>query len=156
MAIMESDMTYLINLAQSNDLLIFNFILLPTGNRIEDFFFEKIDKKKPNRLTNLEYVGQDMIEAGNEFGSGIPYGESYKLLIFLMEFTKNFRNSHFLSYYYSLITAKLKVSISSMNYLVKVGPNTRCCGVQVIDFFSTHLKEHKVYQVIAMTIIFCI
>lgn len=45
-----------------------------TGNRIEDFFYEKIDKKKPNRLSNLEYVGMDMIEAGNDFGPGIAYG----------------------------------------------------------------------------------
>lgn len=45
-----------------------------TGNRIEDFFYEKIDKKKPNRLSNLEYVGTDMIEAGNDFGPGIAYG----------------------------------------------------------------------------------
>lgn len=44
------------------------------GNRIEDFFYEKIDKKKPNRLSNLEYVGMDMIEAGNDFGPGIAYG----------------------------------------------------------------------------------
>ena len=44
------------------------------GNRIEDFFYEKIDKKRPNRLSNLEYVGLDMIEAGNDFGPGIAYG----------------------------------------------------------------------------------
>ncbi|CAG5092963.1 Similar to SH3GLB1: Endophilin-B1 (Gallus gallus) [Cotesia congregata] len=43
---------------------------------IEDFFYEKIDKKKPNRLSNLEYVGIDMIEAGNEFGSGVAYGSA--------------------------------------------------------------------------------
>ncbi|XP_033220460.1 endophilin-B1 isoform X2 [Belonocnema kinseyi] len=46
------------------------------GNRIEDFFYEKIDKRKPNRLSNLEYVGQDMIDAGNEFGPGIAYGSA--------------------------------------------------------------------------------
>ncbi|KAK0097517.1 hypothetical protein PV326_001439 [Microctonus aethiopoides] len=52
-------------------------VLTPNpGNRIEDFFYEKIDKKKPNRLSNLEYVGIDMIEAGNEFGPGIAYGSS--------------------------------------------------------------------------------
>ncbi|XP_043278846.1 endophilin-B1 isoform X2 [Venturia canescens] len=52
-------------------------VLTPNpGNRIEDFFYEKIDKKKPNRLSNLEYVGIDMIEAGNEFGPGIPYGSA--------------------------------------------------------------------------------
>lgn len=47
------------------------------GNRIEDFFYEKIDKRKPNRLSNLEYVGQDMIDAGNEFGPGIAYGTHF-------------------------------------------------------------------------------
>ena len=29
---------------------------------------------KNERLTNLEYLGNDMIEAGNEFGTGTPYG----------------------------------------------------------------------------------
>lgn len=48
---------------------------LQTGNRIEDFFYTKIDKKRPSRLSNLEYVGIDMIEAGNDFGPGIAYGE---------------------------------------------------------------------------------
>ena len=28
------------------------------------------------RLTNLEYLGADMIEAGNEFSSGTPYGSA--------------------------------------------------------------------------------
>merc|ERR1712088_372077 len=28
------------------------------------------------RLTNLEYLGTDMIEAGNEFSSGTPYGSA--------------------------------------------------------------------------------
>jgi hypothetical protein len=28
------------------------------------------------RLTNLEYLGADMIEAGNEFGVGTPYGSA--------------------------------------------------------------------------------
>lgn len=44
------------------------------GNRVEDFLFEKIEKKRPNRLSNLEYLGLDMIEAGNEFGPGTAYG----------------------------------------------------------------------------------
>lgn len=38
-------------------------VLTPNpGNRIEDFIFEKIEKKKPTRLSNLEYMGLDMIE----------------------------------------------------------------------------------------------
>lgn len=34
------------------------------GNRVEDFIFEKIEKKKPQRLSNIEHLGLDMIEAG--------------------------------------------------------------------------------------------
>lgn len=38
-------------------------VLIPNpGNRAEDFIFEKIEKKKPVRLSNLEYLGMDMIE----------------------------------------------------------------------------------------------
>ncbi|XP_047117369.1 endophilin-B1 isoform X1 [Schistocerca piceifrons] len=52
-------------------------VLTPNpGNRVEDFLFEKIEKKRPNRLTNLEYLGLDMIEAGNEFGPGTAYGSA--------------------------------------------------------------------------------
>ncbi|XP_077286986.1 SH3 domain containing GRB2 like, endophilin-B isoform X2 [Arctopsyche grandis] len=52
-------------------------VLTPNpGNRVEDFIFEKIEKKKPNRLSNLEYLGLDMIEAGNEFGQSTPYGSA--------------------------------------------------------------------------------
>ncbi|KAI4465452.1 sh3 domain-containing [Holotrichia oblita] len=52
-------------------------VLIPNpGNRIEDFIYEKIEKKKPTRLSNLEYLGLDMIEAGNEFGPGTSYGST--------------------------------------------------------------------------------
>lgn len=38
-------------------------VLTPNpGNRAEDYLFEKIEKKKPVRLSNLEYLGLDMIE----------------------------------------------------------------------------------------------
>ncbi|GBP12385.1 Endophilin-B1 [Eumeta japonica] len=46
------------------------------GNRIEDFIFEKIEKKKPNRLSNLECLGLNMVEAGNDFGPDTPYGSA--------------------------------------------------------------------------------
>jgi hypothetical protein len=52
-------------------LIVYKFI----GYRVEDFLYEKIEKKRPNRLSNLEYFGQDMNEAGNEFGPGTPYGK---------------------------------------------------------------------------------
>lgn len=51
-------------------------VLTPNiGSRLEDFVFDKIEKKKPNRLSNLEYLGIDMIEAGNDFGPGTAYGK---------------------------------------------------------------------------------
>lgn len=43
---------------------------------MEDYLFEKIDKKKPNRLSNLEWLGQDMISAGNVFGPSTSYGNN--------------------------------------------------------------------------------
>lgn len=52
-------------------------VLIPNpGNRIEDFIYDRIEKKRPARLSNLEYLGLDMIEAGNEFGPGTAYGTS--------------------------------------------------------------------------------
>ncbi|KAK9869535.1 hypothetical protein WA026_003291 [Henosepilachna vigintioctopunctata] len=52
-------------------------VLIPNpGNRIEDFIYEKIEKKKPSRLSNLEYLGLDMVEAGNVFGPGTAYGST--------------------------------------------------------------------------------
>ncbi|XP_055838353.1 endophilin-B1 isoform X2 [Episyrphus balteatus] len=50
-------------------------VLIPNpGNRVEDYIFEKIEKKKPSRLSNLEYLALDMIEAGGDFGQDSPYG----------------------------------------------------------------------------------
>jgi hypothetical protein len=51
--------------------------------RLETFMFENIPVDKigvtNKRQTNLEYLGQDMIEAGNEFGAGTPYGRKVGL-----------------------------------------------------------------------------
>jgi endophilin-B1 len=44
------------------------------GNRVEDFIFEKIEKKKPQRLSNIEHLGLDMLEAGGSFGPDGAYG----------------------------------------------------------------------------------
>lgn len=46
------------------------------NNRVEDFLFEKLDRKPRDRLSNLELLGMDLIEAGNDFGAGTPYGSS--------------------------------------------------------------------------------
>lgn len=52
-------------------------VLIPNPTyRMEDFIFEKIEKKKPQRLSNIEYLGLDMIEAGGEFGQDGAYGQA--------------------------------------------------------------------------------
>lgn len=51
--------------------------LIPNpANRMEDFIFEKIEKQKHKRLSNLEYLGLDMIEGGGEFGQDGAYGSA--------------------------------------------------------------------------------
>ncbi|XP_034403525.1 endophilin-B2-like isoform X4 [Cyclopterus lumpus] len=44
--------------------------------RIEEFIYDKLDKKLPSRTTNSELLGQYMLEAANEFGPGTPYGST--------------------------------------------------------------------------------
>ncbi|XP_046906985.1 endophilin-B2b isoform X1 [Hypomesus transpacificus] len=47
-----------------------------TGARIEEFFYEKLDKKLPCRTTNGELLGQYMLDAARDFGPGTPYGST--------------------------------------------------------------------------------
>ncbi|KAI4880367.1 hypothetical protein NFI96_013981 [Prochilodus magdalenae] len=52
-------------------------LLQPNPNvRIEEFLYEKLDKKVPTRMNNHELLGQAMIESGNEFGPGAAYGNA--------------------------------------------------------------------------------
>ncbi|XP_036385448.1 endophilin-B2b isoform X2 [Megalops cyprinoides] len=44
--------------------------------RIEEFFYEKLDKKVPLRTTNGELLGQYMLDAAKDFGAGTPYGST--------------------------------------------------------------------------------
>uniref|UniRef100_A0A8D2ZDP8 Endophilin-B1 n=1 Tax=Scophthalmus maximus TaxID=52904 RepID=A0A8D2ZDP8_SCOMX len=44
--------------------------------RIEEFLYEKLDRKAPSRITNGELLGQYMQDAAREFGPGTPYGET--------------------------------------------------------------------------------
>lgn len=43
--------------------------------RMEEFVYEKLDRKAPSRMNNPEILGQHMIDAGNEFGPGTAYGK---------------------------------------------------------------------------------
>ncbi|XP_068191755.1 endophilin-B2-like isoform X8 [Antennarius striatus] len=45
-----------------------------TGARIEEFIYDKLDRKLPSKTTNAELLGQHMLDAANEFGPGTPYG----------------------------------------------------------------------------------
>ncbi|XP_034548757.1 endophilin-B2a [Notolabrus celidotus] len=44
--------------------------------RIEEFLYEKLDRKVPSRITNAELLGQYMQDAAKEFGPGTPYGST--------------------------------------------------------------------------------
>ncbi|KAG7498438.1 endophilin-B2-like isoform X1 [Solea senegalensis] len=47
-----------------------------TGARIEEFIYDKLDKKIPSRTTNAELLGQYMLDAATEFGPEAPYGQT--------------------------------------------------------------------------------
>ena len=42
---------------------------------MEEFVFDKLEKKKKDRITPAEELGGAMVEAGNELGAGSTYGE---------------------------------------------------------------------------------
>uniref|UniRef100_G1SD27 Endophilin-B2 n=1 Tax=Oryctolagus cuniculus TaxID=9986 RepID=G1SD27_RABIT len=43
--------------------------------RVEEFLYEKLDRKVPSRVTNGELLAQYMAEAASELGPSTPYGE---------------------------------------------------------------------------------
>ncbi|KAK3087554.1 hypothetical protein FSP39_007493 [Pinctada imbricata] len=52
-------------------------LLQPNPNvRMEEFLYEKLDKKKRERPNNTEQLGQVLIESGNDFGPGTTYGNA--------------------------------------------------------------------------------
>uniref|UniRef100_A0A8C2ZHY1 SH3-domain GRB2-like endophilin B1a n=1 Tax=Cyclopterus lumpus TaxID=8103 RepID=A0A8C2ZHY1_CYCLU len=52
-------------------------LLQPNPNvRLEEFVYEKLEKKAPTRMNNHELLGQSMIESGGEFGPGTAYGNA--------------------------------------------------------------------------------
>ncbi|KAL7980860.1 hypothetical protein Chor_002014 [Crotalus horridus] len=42
--------------------------------RVEEFLYEKLDRKVPSRVTNVELLAQYMMEAASDFGATSPYG----------------------------------------------------------------------------------
>ncbi|XP_017287790.1 endophilin-B1a [Kryptolebias marmoratus] len=52
-------------------------LLQPNPNvRLEEFVYEKLEKKAPLRVNNHDLLGQSMIESGNDFGPGTAYGNA--------------------------------------------------------------------------------
>ncbi|XP_059167177.1 endophilin-B1-like isoform X2 [Physella acuta] len=52
-------------------------LLQPNPNqRMEDLLYEKLEKKKKDRITQYEILGNAMIDAGNDFGPGTSYGNA--------------------------------------------------------------------------------
>nr|XP_020495727.1 endophilin-B2-like isoform X4 [Labrus bergylta] len=47
-----------------------------TGARIEEYIYDKLDKKLPSKATNAELLGQYMLDAAAEFGPETPYGST--------------------------------------------------------------------------------
>lgn len=46
--------------------------------RMEDFVYEKLDKKKRDRVNHHEVLGHVLVDGGNDFGPGTTYGECGK------------------------------------------------------------------------------
>uniref|UniRef100_A0A1A8QXD7 Endophilin-B1 n=1 Tax=Nothobranchius rachovii TaxID=451742 RepID=A0A1A8QXD7_9TELE len=52
-------------------------LLQPNPNvRLEEFLYEKLEKKVPTRMNNHELLGQTLIDSGNDFGPGAAYGNA--------------------------------------------------------------------------------
>ena len=51
---------------------------------MEDFVYLKLDRKPPERPSNLEQLGMVMKEAGTDFGPGTSYGLFVHLIIFII------------------------------------------------------------------------
>ena len=48
--------------------------ILCSGVRIEEYMYEKLDKKNPPRPTNAFILGQTMQDASQDVGPGTAYG----------------------------------------------------------------------------------
>ncbi|XP_055335162.1 endophilin-B1-like [Paramacrobiotus metropolitanus] len=80
---LEADMEHLIDLqdkVKNNTEKIVRTtetVLQPNPNiRMEEYVYEKLDKRLRQRTTPLSEMGQALIEAGNDFGAQGPYGSA--------------------------------------------------------------------------------
>lgn len=57
-------------------MITFVFIVHLSGVRLEEYFYEKVQGKKPILQVDEGLLGQFMVQAGNQFDAGTPYGKS--------------------------------------------------------------------------------
>ncbi len=53
------------------------------GARVEEFMFEKFDRKTPMRPANSFVLGQTMVYAGRELGAGTEYGNDVHFMYYI-------------------------------------------------------------------------
>ena len=56
------------------DFAIAIVVSVGAGARVEEFVYEKVQGTKPQRMLESDVLGQNMIDAGNDFGPGTSYG----------------------------------------------------------------------------------
>jgi hypothetical protein len=71
---------------------------------VEEFLYEKLDRKVPSRVTNGELLAQYMAEAASELGPATPYGEQacgwerghgfFEKCVMFFIFFKNYANNN--------------------------------------------------------------
>ena len=62
-------------------IIIYIYFILAV--RYEDMFYTHLDKKKRERITDVDQLGQTMIDAGNDFGPGTSYGrQSLSIILY--------------------------------------------------------------------------
>lgn len=66
-----------------------------SGVRLEEYFYEKVQGKRPILPVDEGLLGQYMVQAGNQFDANTPYGMSHSnslmmfsglLLVYLLNF----------------------------------------------------------------------
>ena len=76
----------------SSPVTCYNHICLLSAIRYEELFYTKLDKKRRERMTDVDTLGQDMMDAGNQFGPGTSYGKSLSRVPTFLHTLGNFEN----------------------------------------------------------------
>jgi len=64
-------------------LLFLSVLALLSGVRLEEYFYEKVQGKRPILLVDEGLLGQYMVQAGNQFDANTPYGINHSAVTVL-------------------------------------------------------------------------